>query len=116
MFCTLSLFYSQPNTFGSGAGYGAVGGSVTEDQPGGSFYGVTSNPNDFGSGGGNSSGNGIGGSGGGLLRLKLSGVLKLEGNSRLSFSLFLLFYSVKKKKKLFEFLLDKKEKNSIKAL
>ena len=58
----------------------AVGGSDSVNQPGGSFYGLTRNPNDFGSGGGNSSGNGIGGSGGGLLRLKLSGVLKLEGN------------------------------------
>ncbi len=67
------------NGYGSGAGYGGIGGAAM-GVLGGSSYGSAAQPTDFGSGGGFGSGLVLGGgSGGGALRLNVGGVLSLGG-------------------------------------
>ncbi|HEY5915056.1 MAG TPA: hypothetical protein VJA21_31060, partial [Verrucomicrobiae bacterium] len=67
------------NDIGSGAGYGAQGGSSSM-LPGGAAYGSAERPVDFGSGGGSGYGTlGAGSEGGGALRLSVGGTLTLDG-------------------------------------
>jgi hypothetical protein len=64
---------------GSGAGYGGAGGASATIS-GGSSYGSSNQPVDFGSGGGFGGGPPSGGSeGGGALRLNVGGVLTVDG-------------------------------------
>ncbi len=63
---------------GGGAGYGGNGGN-TYYGGAGTSYGILSEPNDLGSGGG-ASANGSGGSGGGMIKLVVGGTLNLEGS------------------------------------
>ncbi|MGP8199274.1 MAG: beta strand repeat-containing protein [Limisphaerales bacterium] len=64
---------------GSGAGYGGTGGASASG-PGGASYGSTTQPVDYGSGGGFGGGPVYGGSqGGGALRLSVGGILTVDG-------------------------------------
>ena len=63
---------------GTGAGHGAPGGSASSSSPGGVAYGLTRDPQEAGSGGGNSP-HGQGGAGGGLLNLTVYYEIELEG-------------------------------------
>ena len=64
------------STYGSGAGYGGVGGSSSNGIFGGFLYGSSTEPNDIGSGGGNP---GHGGSGGGAMKLFATGTMTIDG-------------------------------------
>ena len=68
-------------TYGSGAGYGGAGGDSSDGMSGGSSYGSAAEPNDLGSGGGNTNmgPSWEGGSGGGALRLNVDGSLTVAG-------------------------------------
>lgn len=79
----MSLTGSNVAGTGTGAGYGAPGGSKDENTAGGSWYGLTRDVVDMGSGGGNSTG-GVGGAGGAYLHLGIFGALTLEGTIRLN--------------------------------
>jgi hypothetical protein len=66
---------------GSGAGHGGIGGGVNETH-GGAAYGSVYFPFEFGSGGGNggnSTFSGVGGAGGGRLRVVVGDLLELQG-------------------------------------
>ena len=65
----------QTNDVISGAGYGAPGGGA-DGSVGGLAYGLVRDPQDMGSGGGDSM---KGGSGGGFLHLKVHYTLNVEG-------------------------------------
>jgi hypothetical protein len=70
----------QPSSgYGSGAGYGGAGGAGSF--AGGTTYGSASSPNDLGSGGGDDTGSGVadGSSGGGLIKLNVSGTMTING-------------------------------------
>ncbi len=65
--------------FGSGAGYGGLGGA-SATAPGGTNYGSAQQPGDRGSGGGLGWGTPFGGSeGGGAIRLNVGGTLTVDG-------------------------------------
>jgi hypothetical protein len=67
---------------GSGGGYGGVGGASATGAPGGTNYGSPTQPTDFGSSGGYSfsgSGNQNLSQGGGVVRLRVSGSLTVDG-------------------------------------
>jgi hypothetical protein len=69
---------SPTTSSGSGGGYGGIGGQVGEVL-GGDAYGSLTEPLDLGSGGRSYAG-GLGGSGGGAIRLTVSGILQVDGN------------------------------------
>lgn len=64
--------------YGGGAGHGAPGGALG-DGKGGRAYGSATNPIDPGSGGGGVPNVGPGGNGGGVIRLDVSGMLRIDG-------------------------------------
>ena len=70
----------QYDMIGTGASHAASGSYLMEAVMG-VAYGLTRSPDQMGSGGGN--GTGIGGSGGGLLNIQMSGNLIIEGNTHL---------------------------------
>lgn len=78
-----NYYYSVANSyFFSGGGYGGPGASgLSPYAPGGGTYGSQTIPNDFGSGGGSlySGFSSNGGSGGGAIRLIVSGPVQLDG-------------------------------------
>jgi uncharacterized repeat protein (TIGR01451 family) len=63
---------------GSGAGYGGNGGTASNGLAGGTAYGSVTMPTDLGSGGGKGY-SGAGGSGGGAVKLDVSGTLTVNG-------------------------------------
>jgi hypothetical protein len=72
---------TEDNCAGGGGGYGGIGGYGAWGSgagAGGSTYGSVSNPTDLGSGGGGAN-TVVGGSGGGAIRLSLSGTLTNNG-------------------------------------
>ena len=70
---------------GGGSGYGEEGGDSINSAAGGSFYGSSTEPADFGSGGGGEYDTAFathstsGGSGGGAIKLNVSGTLTING-------------------------------------
>jgi len=72
------LVVLQESDMGTGAGHAANGGSPSPDIPGGLVYDNTRLPTEAGSGGGNSA-DGVGGSGGGYLKLYLYSNIKVDG-------------------------------------
>ena len=70
---------------GGGAGYGGYGGNGYSSTAGGTIYGSITSPTDLGSGGGYATGNGaVGGSGGGALRLIVTGTLTVQSTGVIS--------------------------------
>ena len=67
---------TEANNYGSGGGYGGVGGDSQYGMAGGSSYGSVTMPLDLGSGGGS----GDGGPGGGAIWLEVGGVLRVDGS------------------------------------
>ncbi len=63
---------------GSGGAHGGQGGYAANGRPGGSAYDWITSPVDFGSGGGNGY-SGLGGHGGGAIRLVVTGTLQVDG-------------------------------------
>ncbi|MFZ2970477.1 MAG: hypothetical protein WA063_04980, partial [Minisyncoccia bacterium] len=64
----------------SGGGYGGKGGDGTGGRAGGPTYPSLTSPNDLGSGGGRANPMAWGGSGGGLIKLNMSGTLTNNGS------------------------------------
>ena len=76
--------YSGPSGYiGGGAGYGGYGGfgapAPSAAPSGGNMYGTVAAPSDMGSGGGSYYSSGLGGAGGGAIRLTVTGVLQVDG-------------------------------------
>ncbi len=74
--------YSSPSGYvGGGGGYGGMGAASGGATPayGGGIYGSVTAPSSSGSGGGTYSTEAIGGAGGGLIRLNVTGVLQVDG-------------------------------------
>ena len=72
-----------PAYHGPGGGYGGIGGTSWGGGVGGPTYGSVTDPTDLGSGGGTSTGyygEGIGGYGGGAIRLVVGGILRVDGS------------------------------------
>ena len=65
-------------TYGAGGAYGGAGAASTEAS-GGSIYGSVTEPSEFGSGGGRGEPHDIGGSGGGIIRITVAGLLQIDG-------------------------------------
>jgi hypothetical protein len=65
---------------GGGAGYGGLGGDGQSGRSGGSIYGSVTAPTDMGSGGGQGRSVAPGGSGGGYLRLDVTGTATVSGS------------------------------------
>jgi hypothetical protein len=76
-------------SYGSGGGYGGVGGTAYQNILGGTTYGQITSPSYFGSGGGGT----YGGAGGGIIIIN-SEELILEGAVFFILLLLLLFYGV----------------------
>lgn len=76
----------KPGCGGVGGGHGGVGGQghCGPGQPGGISYGSATEPTEFGSGGGHFPGFGLGGYGGGCVRLIVGGTLQFVGGSILA--------------------------------
>jgi len=74
-------------TSAGGAGYGGAGGNGSGAAQGGIVYGSATAPTDHGSGGGTdtTSGSYVGGSGGGAIRLVVTGTLDVSGSGRVRF-------------------------------
>ncbi|MFH1745533.1 MAG: immunoglobulin domain-containing protein [Planctomycetota bacterium] len=67
------------SNYGAGGGYGGEGGFNENLQAGGAAYGSIIAPTDIGSGGGGGYLGAIGGSGGGAIRLQVTGTLQIDG-------------------------------------
>ena len=65
---------------GTGAGHGGWGGSHVMDTNGGDYYGWTRDPENMGSGGGNSA-TGVGGAGGAFVTLKVAVSFEMDGKN-----------------------------------
>ena len=71
--------YGIGKAVGAGAGHGASGGRMSDNNGAGQPYGDLYEPNVFGSTGGPGPGNIYGGAGGGLLWLNVTGVIHIDG-------------------------------------
>lgn len=76
--CATSTSGYGPNDR-AGAGHGGAGGQSIYAVAGGVTYGSSTNPSLLGSGGGTAGGQSAGGTGGGLVRLRVTGTLTLNG-------------------------------------
>ena len=73
---------SSPSYGGSGAGHGGFGGTGQPNMKGGKTYGSISQPQVYGSGGGNGCLSSSGGNGGGVIKLAVKGTLTVGGAVR----------------------------------